>query len=71
MNYVDIDTKIEYCELQLKLAIDEDAINEFSYELTSLRFKKHLDLLKQKVVKTNSRQSSVLDLLKKTFPIQF
>lgn len=70
MNYDDIDTKIEYCELQLKLATSEDAINEYSYELTNLRFKKHLDLLKQKVDKTSSQQSTVLDLLKKTFPIK-
>lgn len=71
MDSDNIDTKIEYCELQLKLATGDDAITEYSHELANLKFKKHLDLLKQKVDKTNSQQSSVLDLLKKTFPIKF
>lgn len=70
MNTDTIDAKIEYYELQLKLVTCEDTKCKYSYELAKLRFKKHLDLLKQKVDKTN-KQSNVLDLLKKTFPIQF
>jgi|SaaInlStandDraft_1057018.scaffolds.fasta_scaffold02130_5 hypothetical protein len=69
MNTNNIDTEIEYCESQLKLATCDDAICEYNYELTNLRFKKHLELLKQKVNKITTRQPSVLDLFHKYFPI--
>jgi hypothetical protein len=48
MDIENIDTEIEWCELQLKLATDDDAINEYGNELSKLRFKKHLNLLIQK-----------------------
>jgi len=58
MDIENIDTEIEWCELQLKLAIDEDAKNEYCNELSNLRFKKNLNLLMQKANKIKCKSTT-------------
>jgi hypothetical protein len=63
-----ITTKIEIKETQLATSDSNNDLHQYNPEMTNLRFKEHLELLKLKVKGINDQPSS-MELLYGYFPI--